>query len=179
MCTDSVGQSGGPWVPYQLSLRLWLPLQPSETFRWESTRKINCHSSLRQVLAFINTWANSTRHWRRTSSRGFWQNLLCVTRWSMENTQITHRVSAHHPKSLERCAPVLSPWRRAATGLHLERKGKLARMHLQFKPVLPAASVPTIIQVRKLDGYEALFGKDTAPCLSLTHNRSSKPQLTD
>lgn len=63
--------------------------------------------------------------------------------------------------------------------LHLEGKGKLARMRLQFKLIPPAASVQTVRQMRKLDGYEALFGKDTAPCLSLTHNRSSKPQLTD
>lgn len=71
------------------------------------------------------------------------------------------------------------PWERASTVPHLERKGKLARMCLPFKPIPPAASIPTITQVRKLDGYEALFGKDTAPCLSLTHSRLSKPQLTD
>lgn len=76
-------------------------------------------------------------------------------------------------------ALVVSPGKRASTVLRRERKGKLARTRLQFKLIPPAASIQTIIQVRKLDGYQALFGKDTAPCLSLTHNRSSKPQLTD
>lgn len=93
--------------------------------------------------------------------------------------EITHWVSVHHPKSLERRALAVSPGKRAAMVLHLERKGKLARMRLQLKLIPPAAAIPTIIHVRKLDGYEALFGKDTAPCLSLTHNRPSKPQLTD
>lgn len=58
-------------------------------------------------------------------------------------------------------ALVTSPGKRADTVLHLERKGKLARIRLQFTPIPPAASIPTIIQVRKLDGYGALFGKDS------------------
>lgn len=44
---------------------------PLETFSYKSTQEINGHSSQRQVLGFINTWANSTRHLRRITSRGF------------------------------------------------------------------------------------------------------------
>lgn len=110
-----------------------------------------------------NTRANALRRWRGFLTKALRESLVCY-QVRLGNTGKSNTPSVCSLFQIPRMCHmplVVSPGKRAPTLLHLERKGKLARMRLQFKLIPPAASIQTIIQVRKWDIYEALFGNDT------------------
>lgn len=166
------------WMPYPTAYKSARPTKTLfETLNLKNSYKRNCHSSLRHVLAFNQHMCKLYKTFKGSSYQQLLTESLVhkkVRHRTLEG--ITHHELAYSPKSLEYAtytALIMSPRSRASTIL-------LIRTCLQLKGIPPAASIQTITQVRELDSYEASFGKNTAPCLSsLTHNSSSKPQLTD
>lgn len=70
-------------------------------------------------MLLINTWANSMRHFRRITSRGFKQNLLCITKrkhgehWKESHTECLLVIPS--PRSVPHCFSHV-PWDKSIRG---------------------------------------------------------------